>query len=171
MKAVRITELDEITEYPVDYILKSEGIDEIAGCCPKTLFNFFGLLKVIEGLNSEFLFWLKSELKEDDTTLIVPPEGLKRFASNSIFQRIDCGGGFTRHFPALSLIQHLKEGWVLFTVLLKKGTENPSHCVVFYIRDGKLFADGEEITLQTFTQKVYCHEMNRFIIGKRKARD
>ncbi len=171
MKAVRFTKLDETKDYPIDYILKSEGIEEAVGCCPKSFFNFFGLLGVIEGLNSEFLLWLKGELQEDDKTLITPPEGIRNFARNGIFEKIDCGAGFTRHIPAPSLIRSLHDGWVLFTVLLKQGAENPSHCVVFYIKEGKLFADGEEISLQIFTQKVYCHEMNRFILGKRKARD
>lgn len=171
MKAMRITELDEVKDYPVDYILKPNGIDEVVGCCPKSFYNFFGLLGVIEGLNSEFLFWLKTELQEDDKTLITPPEGLKEFVKNEIFEKIECGAGFTRHLPAPSILQHLYEDWVLFTVLLKQGAENPSHCVVFYLKDGRLFADGEEISFQTFTQKIYCHEMNRFILGKRKARD
>jgi hypothetical protein len=31
MKAVRITELDEITEFPVGYIVKADGSDEMVG--------------------------------------------------------------------------------------------------------------------------------------------
>ena len=50
MKAVRITELDEITEFPVGYIVKADGSDEMVGCCPKGFFNFFGLLDAIDEL-------------------------------------------------------------------------------------------------------------------------
>lgn len=56
MKAVRITELDSITDFPVGYILKSSGLEELAGCCPKSFFNFFGLLGLVEELNSSSLF-------------------------------------------------------------------------------------------------------------------
>ncbi len=171
MKAVRITEIDSVREYPVDYILKPEGIDEIVGCCPKSFYNFFGLLGLIVGLNSEFLFWLKSELNEDDETLITPPQGIKAFVKNPIFDQIDSRAGFTSQLSTPSFIYYLQDEWVLFTVLFKQGMEMPSHCVVFYFKDGRIFADGEEISLQTFTQKIYCHEMNRFLLGKKKARD
>ena len=41
MKAVRITELDEIKDFPVGYILKATEFKEMVGCCPKAFLNFF----------------------------------------------------------------------------------------------------------------------------------
>ena len=79
MKAVRITELDEVKDFPVGYILKSTEFKEMVGCCPKAFFNFFGLLGIIEELNSSFLLWLKAELQENDETLITPPQGINNF--------------------------------------------------------------------------------------------
>ena len=79
MKAVRITELDNINEFPVGYILKSSGLQELTGCCHKAFFNFFGLLGIIEELNSSLLFWLKAELQENEETLLTPVQAITDF--------------------------------------------------------------------------------------------
>lgn len=171
MKAVKINELDYLKEFPVSYIVKTDELTEYCGCCPLAFFNFFGLLNQIEGLNSEFLIWLKYELKEDNETRITPPQGIKEFLKNPLFEKIDCSGGNLFDLKPLDLIEALSFGCVLFTLLFKQGFEKPSHCVVFYIKDKKLFADGAEISYQTFIQMVFCHEKNIFILGKEKARD
>lgn len=171
MKATRITELDEVKDYPVGYILRSSGFDEMVGCCPRSFFNFFGLLGLIEGLNSEFLFWLKMELQEDDQTLITPPEGIKKFVKNPIFNNLDCRAGFAYEQSSGSFIYHLSEGWILFSLMFFQGADKPSHCEVYYIRDKKLFCDGVEISGQTFNQKIFCHKDNRYILGRKKAKD
>lgn len=169
MKAVKITELDSMTDFPVGYVVKSDGSEEMVGCCPKAFFNFFGLLGVIEELNSEFLFWLKAELKEDDKTLLTPHLGIKEFFRNTIFERIDCSGGLIYNHSATDYIYHLADGWIMLTLLIHQGLDNPSHCEVYYMTEGKLFCNGVEISAQTFAQKIFCHEKNHFIIGKRKG--
>lgn len=171
MKAVRLNELDYIKEFPVAYIVRNDELKEYCGCCPLAFFNFFGLLNQIEGLNSEFLIWLKYELKEDSKTLITPPEGIKSFLKNSLFDKIDYGSGYLYEMELFKIIGSLLDGCVLFTILFKQGLELPSHCVVFYVKDRKLFADGSEISLQTFAKMIYCHEKNIFLLGKEKARD
>lgn len=169
MKAVRITELDNEKHFPIGFILKGEGSQEITGCCPKAFFNFFRLLDVIEGLNSEFLLWLKSELKENDETLITPYEGLESFIQSPIFEKINCEAGFSHEIGIMDFLNHLHHGCVLFTILFSKGLGHPSHCVVFHIEDKKLFADGFEISLETFAKMIFCHEKNRFILGQKKG--
>lgn len=84
MKAVLITELDQLKDFPVGYVLKSTEFKEMVGCCPRSFFNFFGLLGIIEELNSSFLFWLKAELQEDDETLLTPPYAITDFIKNPI---------------------------------------------------------------------------------------
>lgn len=169
MKAIRITELDAENKFPIGFILKGEGLEEVAGCCPKAFFNFFRLLDAVEGLNSEFLLWLKSELKENDETRITPYEGLEAFAENPIFNKIVCESGLTHDIDLMDFINHLHYGCALFAILLNKGIENPSHCVVFHIEDKRLFADGFEISLETFAKMIFCHDKNRFILGKKKG--
>ncbi len=171
MKAVKITELDSVSKFPVTFILKSHTLEEIAGCCPKSFLNFFGLLGLIEGLNSEFLLWLKTELRENDATLITPPDGLRDFLKNPIFEKLDCAGGLVEGVGFYEILGSLHQGFVLFTVLFNKGADKVSHCVVIHIQDQKLFADGVEISLETFARMIFCHEKNFFILGKRKARD
>jgi hypothetical protein len=169
MKAVKITELDEITEFPVGYIVKADGSNEMVGCCPKAFFNFFGLLNAIEELNSSFLFWLKGELQEDDKTLITPKHGIDAFFKNPIFEKLECSGGYIFDHDWQSYIYSLAEGAVLLPFLISSGRGQPSHCEVYYMRDGKLFCNGVEISAQTFIQKIYCDEKNQFIIGVKKG--
>lgn len=169
MKAIRITELDNEKQFPIGFILKGEGLQEIAGCCPKSFFNFFRRLDVVEGLNSEFLLWLKAELKEDDKTLLTSHEGLGTFLENPIFNKIDCESGLIREIDLMDFINHLHHGCVLFAILFNKGLHLPSHCVVFHIEDRKLFVDGFEISLETFAKMIFCHDENRFILGKKKG--
>ena len=169
MKAVRITELDEITEFPVGYIVKADASDEMVGCCPKSFFNFFGLLGLIDELNSSFLFWLKAELKEDDETRITPIEGTRAFLRDPIFDKLECYGGLIYDQDAQTFIFALSEGGVLLPFLYTNGKGQPLHCEVYYMNDGKLFCSGVEISTQTFVQKLYCDEDNRFIIGRRKG--
>lgn len=169
MKAVRITELDEITEFPVGYIVKADGSDEMVGCCPKAFFNFFGLLNAIDELNSSFLFWLKAELQEDEKTLITPNHGIDAFFKHPIFERLECRGGYIYDHDWRSYVFSLADGWVLLTFLLSNGRGNPSHCEVYYMSGGKLFCNGAEISTQAFIQKLYCDEKNQFIIGRKKG--
>lgn len=169
MKAVRITELDEIAEFPVGYIVKADGSDEMVGCCPKGFFNFFGLLDAIDELKSYFLFWLKAELQEDEKTLITPNHGIDAFFKNPIFEKLECRGGYIYAHDGQTFIISLTEGWVLLTFLISNGRGNPSHCEVYYARDGKLFCNGAEISAQAFVQKLYCDEKNQFIIGRKKG--
>jgi hypothetical protein len=68
-----------------------------------------------------------------------------------------------------TFIISLTEGWVLLTFLISNGRGNPSHCEVYYARDGKLFCNGAEISAQAFVQKLYCDEKNQFIIGRKKG--
>lgn len=172
MKAVKITELDEITEFPVGYIVKADGSDEMVGCCPKAFFNFFGLLNAIEDLNSSFLFWLKGELQENDETLITPSHGIQNFIRSSIFEKLECRGGLVYDLNSPTLLALLDDGWVLLPFLVSNGKGQPLHCEVYYANGGKLFCNGVEISAQTFVQKLFCDEGNRYIIGKKKgARD
>ena len=169
MKAVRITELDEITEFPVGYIVKADGSDEMVGCCPKAFFNFFGLLDAIDELKSSFLFWLKAELQEDDQTLLTPPHGIQAFFKNPIFEKLECRGGYIYDNDLPTYLFSLAEGWVLLAFLLNNGRGQPSHCEVYYASGGKLFCNGAEISAQTFVQKLFCDEKNQFIIGRKKG--
>jgi len=171
MKAVLITELDSVKEFPVNYILKPDGQEELVGCCPRAFFNFFGLIGGIEELNSSFLFWLKSELQEDDSTLITPINGLQKFIRNPIFEKLECSGGNVYDYNAVAFLGQLSEGFILFAHLIHQGIDYPSHCVVFHMKNGFLYADGEEISLETFTQELFCHEKNKFILGRKKAKD
>lgn len=169
MKAVKITELDTVKDFPVGYIIKSNSLDEMVGCCPKAFINFFGLLGLIDPeLNSNFLFWLKAELQEDEETLITPVEGIKNFIKNPIFNNLECGGGLIYDLASTDLIYYLSSGWVMFSTLLLQGTEKPSHCEVYYFNNGRLFCNGVEISLKTFVQKAYCHPQNRYIFGRKK---
>lgn len=168
MKAVRITELDGITEFPVGYIVKADGSDEMVGCCPKAFFNFFGLLGAINELNSSFLFWLKAELQEDEKTLLSPKHGIDAFFKNPIFERLECRGGYIYDYDFPTYVSSLADGCVLLTFLLSNGKGQPSHCEIYYEKDGKLFCNGAEISAQTFIQKLFCDEKNQFIIGRRK---
>lgn len=168
MKAVRITELDNITEFPVGYIVKADGSGEMVGCCPKAFFNFFGLLDEIDELKSSFLFWLKAELREDDKTLLTPTHGIQAFFKNPIFEKLMCRGGYIYDYDLEAYLFSLAEGWVLLTFLLSNGKGQPSHCEVYYMSGGKLFCNGVEISAQTFIQKIYCDEKNQFIIGRKK---
>jgi len=171
MKAVLITELDSVKEFPVNYILKSNGQEELVGCCPRAFFNFFGLIGGIEELNSSFLFWLKSELQENDDTLLTPISGVQQFIKNPIFDKFECTGGNVYDYEAFAFLYKLFEGYILFAHLIHQGIDSPSHCVVFHMRNGFLYADGEEISLETFTQELFCHEKNKFILGRKKGED
>lgn len=171
MKAVRITELDEVKDFPVGYILKSTEFKEMVGCCPKAFFNFFGLLGIIEELNSSFLLWLKAELQEDDETLITPPQGINNFIKNPIFNKLDCGGGYIYDQTATDLLNLLADGFVMLVFLIPQGLENPSHCEVYHCTDGRLFCNGVEIDGTTFNNKIYCHEKNQYILGRKKGED
>lgn len=168
MKAVRITELDETTEFPVGYIVKADGSDEIVGCCPKAFLNFFGLLDAIDELKSSFLFWLKAELQEDEKTLITPPEGIRAFLKNPIFEKLECRAGFVYDYDLPTFLLLLADGWVLLPFLASNGKGQLLHCEVYYANGGNLYCNGVEISAQTFSQKLYCDEDNRFIIGRKK---
>lgn len=168
MKAVRITELDEIAEFPVGYIVKADGSDEMVGCCPKAFFNFFGLLGAIDELKSSFLFWLKAELQEDDKNLLTPHHAVQAFFKNLIFEKLECRGGYIYDHEFMQYIYSLANGWVLLTFLLSNGRGQPSHCEIYYAKDGKLFCNGAEISVQAFIQKLYSDEKNQFIIGRKK---
>ena len=141
----------------------------MVGCCPKGFFNFFGLLDAIDELKSYFLFWLKAELQEDEKTLITPNHGIDAFFKNPIFEKLECRGGYIYAHDGQTFIISLTEGWVLLTFLISNGRGNPSHCEVYYARDGKLFCNGAEISAQAFVQKIYCDEKNQFIIGRKKG--
>lgn len=168
MKAVKITELDDIKEFPVGYIVKADANDEMVGCCPKAFFNFFGLLGAIDELNSSFLFWLKAELQEDEKTLITPHHGVDAFFKNPIFEKLECRGGYIYDYDLLTFLFSMAQGAVLLTFLLSNGKGQPSHCEVYYMNGGKLFCNGVEISAQTFIQKIYCDEKNQFIVGRKK---
>lgn len=168
MKAVFLSELDLITEYPVAYIVKANCEEEMVGCCPKSFFNFFGLLGVIQELNSSFLFWLKAELQEDEKTLITPSHGIELFFKDPIFEKIEARGGYVYDCDLSAFLFSMAQGAVLLTFLLSNGRNKPSHCEVYYLKCGKLFCNGAEITAQTFAQKIYCDEKNQFIIGSKK---
>lgn len=168
MKAVLLSELDLINEYPVAYIVKKNGKEEMVGCCPKAFFNFFGLLGIIQELNSSFLFWLKAELQEDQKTLITPSHGIDLFLKNPIFEKIEARGGYVYDHDLEAFLFSMAEGAVLLTFLLNNGRDKPSHCEVYYLKSGKLFCNGAEITTKTFAQKIYCDEKNQFIIGSKK---
>ncbi len=168
MKAVRITELDQVKEFPVGYIVKADGSDEMVGCCPKSFFNFFSLLNAIDEQNSSFLFWLKAELQEDDKTLITPFQGIEAFLKNPIFEKLECNGGLVYDHNLPTFLFMLADGWVLLPFLVSNGKGQPLHCEVYYVREGKLFCNGVEISTQAFAQKLFCDEQNRFIIGKVK---
>lgn len=169
MKAVKISELDLITSFPIGYILKNDESAEMVGCCPKAFLNFFGLLGLIDDLNSNFLFWLKSELQEDDQTLLTPPHGIKAFFKNSIFEKLECRGGSVYDHDLPSFLFALSGGWVMITILFINGKSQTSHCEVYHSGGGKLFCNGVEISAQTFAQKLFCNEANLFIIGRQKG--
>jgi len=171
MKAFRITDLDEVKEFPVGYIVKADGSDEMVGCCPKSFFNFFGLLDAIDELNSSFLFWLKAELQEDEKTLITPLKGIETFIKNPIFEKLDCSGGLVYDHSLPTFLSMLADGWVLLPFLVSNGKGQPLHCEVYYAREGKLFCNGLEISAKTFAQKLFCDELNRFIIAKKRGED
>lgn len=169
MKAVLITELDQLKDFPVGYIIKSTELKEIVGCCPKAFFNFFGLLGVIEELNSSFLFWLKAELQENDETLLTPSQAITDFFKNPIFNKLDCGGGYIYDQTARNLLNLLAEDFVMLTFLLPQGTDQPSHCEVYHCKDGRLLCNGEEIDGETFNNKIFCHKKNQYILGRKKG--
>lgn len=166
MKAVKISELDQTTSFPVGYILKNDESAEMVGCCPKAFFNFFGLLGMINELNSNFLFWLKSELQENDQTLITPHHAIKSFFKDPIFEKLECRGGSVYDHDLPSFLSVLADGYVMITILFMNGKDQTSHCEVYHYDDGKLFCNGVEISAQTFSQKIFCNESNLFIIGK-----
>ena len=168
MKAIRITDLDQLKDFPVQYILKADQLEEMVGCCPKSFFNFFGLLNCIEGLNSEFLLWLKMELEEDEETKLVMPKAIKKFCLNPIFEKLNCSGGLNFDHSYLDFLSCLNEGAILFSILIREGLENPSHCVIFQTKDKRLYCDGAEISIECFCQMIYCHKSNVFIIGDKK---
>ncbi len=168
MKAVRITELDNINEFPVGYILKSSGLQELTGCCPKAFFNFFGLLGIIEELNSSFLFWLKAELQENEETLLTPVQAITDFFKNPIFNKLTCGGGYIYEQDAINLLSLLADGFVMLAFLMPQGTDNPSHCEVYHCKEGRLLCNGVEIDGETFNNKIFCHPKNQYILGTRK---
>lgn len=168
MKAVRITELDSIKEFPVGYILKSSGFKELTGCCPKAFFNFFGLLGLIEELNSSFLFWLIAELQEDENSLLTPPQGITNFFKNPIFNKLECGGGYIYDQDAINLLTLLANGFVMLVFLIPQGTENPSHCEVYHCNGGRLLCNGVEIDGETFNNKIFCHPKNQYILGRQR---
>jgi len=168
MKVVRITDLDYLSEFPVGYILKSQGAEEMVGCCPKAFLNFFGLLGVINDYNSSFLFWLKGELRENNESLITPKLGLVDFVKNPIFETIECKGGLIYDFSSIDFLTLLLDEWVLLTFLLSNGRNKPCHCEVYYFKNGRIYCNGTEITGKTFVQKLYCDELNNFIVGRKK---
>jgi hypothetical protein len=112
MKAIRITELDKVKEFPVGYIVKVDGSDEMVGCCPKSFFNFFGLLNAIDEQNSSFLFWLKAELQEDEKTLITPFQGIEEFLKYSIFEKLEFNEGLVYDHNLPTFLFMLADGWV-----------------------------------------------------------
>lgn len=169
MKAVSILELDQLKEFPVGYIVKADGGNEVVGCCPKAFFNFFGLLGAIDELNSSFLFWLKAELQEDEKTLLTPHHAIRDFFKNPIFEKLECKGGSIYDHDITDHIYSLLNDWVLLTFLLSNGKGQPSHCEVYYVKNGKLFCNGTEISIQAFIQKLYCDDKNQFIIGRQKG--
>lgn len=166
MKAVLITELDQVKDFPVGYILKTTEFKEMVGCCPKAFFNFFGLLGIIDELNSSFLFWLKAELQENDDTLLTPAHAITDFFKNPIFNKLDCGGGYIYDQTVINLLNLLADGFVMLTFLLPQGTESPSHCEVYYCKDGQLHCNGVEIDGETFNNKIFCHPKNQYILGR-----
>lgn len=168
MKAIRITELDEITEFPVGYIVKADGSNEMVGCCPKAFFNFFGLLNAIDEMKSSFLFWLKSELQEDEKNFLTPHHAVQSFFKDPIFEKLECRGGYIYDHAFTEYVSSLANGWVLLTFLLSNGKGQPSHGEVYYEKGGKLFCNGAEISLQAFIQKLYCDEKNQFIVGRKR---
>lgn len=168
MKIVRITELDQIKKFPVGYILKNNENVEMVGCCPKAFFNFFGLLGVIDELNSNFLFWLKSVLQENDQTLITPNQAIKEFLKDPIFDKLECRGGSVYDYSLPSYLLTLADGQIMIVILYRNGKHQPSHCEVYHHNNGRLFCNGVEISAQTFAQKLFCNESNLFIVGKRK---
>lgn len=168
MNAVLITELDQLKDFPVGYILKSTEFKEMVGCCPKAFFNFFGLLGVIEELNSSFLFWLKAELQENDETLLTPAQAITDFFKNPIFNKLDCGGGYICDQTAINLLELLADGFVMLAFLSPQGTEKSSHCEVYHCKDGRLLCNGVEIDGATFNNKIFCHEKNQYILGRKK---
>lgn len=168
MKAVLITELDEVKDFPVGYILKSTEFKEMVGCCPKAFFNFFGLLGIIDELNSSFLFWLKAELQENDETLLTPSKAITDFFKNPIFNKLDCGGGYIYDQTTNNLLGLLGDGFVMLAFLLPQGLESPSHCEVYYCKNGRLLCNGVEIDGKTFINKIFCHEKNQYILGRKK---
>lgn len=167
MRAIRITRLDFYRYYPVDYILKSSGLDEVTGCCPKAFYNFFGLLGEIKSLNSDFLFWLQGELYEGPDQ-ITPASGIKAFIRSPIFKNLDCVAGLNFDSTSPTVLSYLCDGWVLFSVLYLRGVSEPSHCVVFHVTNGMLFMGSEEITPRTFVQYFFSNPQNRYILGRPK---
>lgn len=167
MKAVLITELDQLKDFPVGYVLKSTEFKEMVGCCPKSFFNFFGLLGAIEELNSSFLFWLKAELQEDNETLLTPSHAITDFFKNPIFNKLNCGGGYIYDQTAINLLNLMGDGFVMLAFLMPRGPDHPSHCEVYHCNDGRLFCNGVEIDGITFNNKIFCHEKNQYILGKR----
>jgi hypothetical protein len=169
MKAVLITELDQLKEFPVGYILKSTEFKEMVGCCPKAFFNFFGLLGTIEELNSSFLFWLKAELQEDEETLLAPSQAITNFFKNPIFNKLDRGGGYIYDQTVSNLLNLMCEGYVMLVFLLPQGMAHPSHCEVYHCKEELLLCNGIEIDGETFNKKIFCHEKNQYILGRKKG--
>ncbi len=80
---------NDTTSIPGDVTLgRDTGLDQMVGCCPKAFLNFFGLLGFIDGLNSEFLFWLKGELQEDEPSLTSPCREIRQRHSTPFFKTI-----------------------------------------------------------------------------------
>lgn len=167
-KKILISEIDHDLKFPVEEILKTEENVKFTGCCPISMFNFFGLLQVIEGLNSEFLLWLKMELSEDDQSCITPTSHFLKFLNNPIWDKIEVLSGKTNDVKMPCLIEHLSQGWVLFILMYKEKTE-PAHCVVIHHDGHKIYLDGNEINHSKLKEIFHSNQRNAFVLGKKKG--
>lgn len=167
-KVVRLTDLDYNFTFPISKILKVESEDRTVGCCPMSLFNFFGLTETIEGLNSEFLLWLQKELHEDEDTFITSIANFLTFLENPIFNKLELYSGATEEVKPEVFAEALSMGWIMF-VIINKGRFEPAHCAVFHSINGFLYMDGEEISHEQLNEIIYCHKYNAFMLGHRKG--
>lgn len=168
MKVARLTDLDYNFTFPISKILKVDSQERTVGCCPLSLFNFFGLTEAIEGFNSEFLLWLQRELNEDEKTLITPTKNFLTFLENPIFNKLEIYSGAINDVRSEVFIEALDTGWIMFAVIYK-GKIEPAHCVVFHCANQVLHMDGEVISTEKFNEIVYGHKYNAFMLGHRKG--
>jgi hypothetical protein len=87
------------------------------------------------------------------------------------FNNLESGGGYTYEQNAPNLLSLLADGFVMLVFLHPGGTDKPSHCEGYHCKDDRLLCNGAEIDGEIFNNKIFCHEKNQYILGRRKIED